>query len=100
MKQRYGHSTQHRDRLLNLHTWNHTQDFYRCLGKKLGDALRNYDEYKNAKADLEFNCQHIREQINEGLGIDSKWPEWELSRLIRMIKEKDASGGISNAKSQ
>jgi len=67
---------------------------YKCLGKKIGDALRNFDEYEAAKHSFERLKERTRQAIAEGLGIDynpESWdsPEWELSAMVRKIKQKE-----------
>lgn len=64
------------------------KNYYKALGNKVGEALRNYDETKQMKKKYEYLIESVRSDIKEGLGIEAAWPEWRLSDLVRKIKEK------------
>ena len=64
------------------------QKLYKKLGREVGDALRNRDEYIRAKERLEKMIADIEDQIREGLGRDVSWPTWHLRELVREIKKK------------
>jgi hypothetical protein len=89
-KQREYYRTKQRNRVFKAHQWWHTQrnDLYKVLGKKLCDALVNFEDYKAAKSHFESKSKYIEELIKDGLGIESHWPDWELKKLVRKIKEK------------
>ncbi|TCL74206.1 hypothetical protein EDC14_1004144 [Hydrogenispora ethanolica] len=87
-RQRINHSGLARERLYKLERYNQTKSFYKALGQRLGDALRNKDEYEMAKSNFERHTERVHELIREGLGENHYWPEWELRNLVRQIKEK------------
>jgi hypothetical protein len=62
MKERFAHSGQHRERLKQLLGYSHSHDhLLKSLGKKLGDALRNYDEYQTSKSNFEYWKEEIKQ---------------------------------------
>jgi hypothetical protein len=80
----------------NVMAYMKKQEFYKTLGKNIGEALRNFDEYKTAKSELEYQIKHVNELISEGLGEQHRWPEWELEKLVERIKKRameDTSNG-------
>ena len=87
-RQRINHSGLARERLYTLDRYNQTKHFYKALGKRLGDALRNMDEYEKAKSNFENQIERVQELIREGLGENHYWPDWELRNLMRRIKDK------------
>jgi hypothetical protein len=89
MKERFAHSGQHRERLKQLLGYSsHRDHLLKSLGKKLGDALRNYDEYKQAKDNYEYWKEELLAAVNEGLGKTHGWPLSDLRDLVKRIKEK------------
>lgn len=60
----------------------------KVFGKELAEAWVLRDEYMQKKMEFESLIKSVRRSINEGLAIDDSWPEWELSSLVREIKEK------------
>lgn len=59
------------------------------LGKKIAKALATFDELESRKSYYEYLIRETKEAIAEGLGIaPDGWAIWELSKLVRQIKEK------------
>lgn len=96
-KQRTRHTKQHRDLIGYRYSYSwERDDLYKTLGKELGDALRNKDEYERQKKKYERQkkkYEHIINQIEEAIreGLGEKrvwWPADRLVELVREIKEK------------
>lgn len=82
-----------RYRVYEASSWSSKKKYYSALGKRVGEALRKYDEADSAKKHYESLINMVREDICEGLGVKynpNAWdsPEWELAKLVREIKEK------------
>ena len=99
-KQKNRHAKQHRDLIGDRYdcgpnSWRR-KELYKALGKELGDALRNKDEYERQKKEYEIKKEEyehiinqIEEAIREGLGEKRVWrPADRLVELVREIKEK------------
>lgn len=88
-KQRINHANHGREEIAWLMRCGYDrQKLYKKLGREVGDALRNRDEYIRAKERLEEMIADIEDQIREGLGRDVLWPTWHLRELVREIKKK------------
>lgn len=89
VKQRETLRERNRDRVINAFHHNRQQnDRARAIGKELANAWADRDGHLNKKMEFEGLIKSIQEDLNEALGIDSSWPEWELSRLVRKVREK------------
>lgn len=89
MRQRINHSKRNREAIAEFLTVSYNrQKMYKKLGHEVGNALRNFDEYKQTKNNFECEIEKVRKCIKDGLGIDAWWPVWELSDLVKEIKAK------------
>jgi argininosuccinate lyase len=93
-KQRDYYRTRERVQVKKAYSqWSYNQEaMYKKLGKKICEALNNLDEYRTAKERFDNARENIEETIKEELGIDCHWPDWELERLVKQIKEKAERG--------
>ena len=66
----------------------HSPELYKCLGKEVGDALRNKDEYIREKERFKCMIADVEKQICDGLGREVHWPTWQLRDLVQEIKAK------------
>lgn len=89
-KQRKYYATRERNRVYDAYQWWHThrEKLYKELGPKLCDALVNYEAHKEAKERFEYEIKKFEQLIAEGLGESHHWPDWELEKLVKRIKEK------------
>lgn len=60
----------------------------KIVGKEIAEAWAQRDKWERARADLRYRIEKIRTAINDGLGINEEFPEWELEKFVRQIKEK------------
>jgi hypothetical protein len=88
VKQRKDFRESKRLTVYNAKKWYDKTKLYTALGAEVGDALRNYDEYQDVKNSFEHYRKRISELIEQGLGEKHAWPEWELDKLVKRIKEK------------
>jgi hypothetical protein len=96
MKERERFRERQRDKKNDSYNrYHHTQreEFYKKLGSELGEALRNYDEYKSAVTAIENLQDRIRNAIAEGLGVKYEpgswdYPEFDLTAVVRELKKK------------
>jgi len=73
------------DRLRMSHS---NREVTNALGKRIGDAITRQFEYEQEGANFKALIANIERDINEALGIDAKWPDWELIRLVREIERE------------
>lgn len=92
MKQRVRHAKQHRDLIGDRYDYCrdllYRTELYKALGKELGEALRNKDEYQIKMRAYEYELKQINEAIKKGLGEECWRPVDRLVELARKIKEK------------
>lgn len=90
-KQRESFGVRNRDRIIHAFRHYGTQrDKVKAIGRELADAWGYRDEYLRKKKEFERLIQNIRDNLNEALGIDDSWPEWDLKKLVKEIREKAA----------
>lgn len=91
-KQRIRHAKQHRDLIGDRYYYCREQmyrdELYKALGKEIGDALRNKDEYRIKKRAYEYELRQIDEAIKEGLGEECWRPVERLIELVSKIKAR------------
>lgn len=94
VRQRKNFQTIKRSTIFEFERYNQRKEIYKALGKEIGDALRNRDEYEQKKFYYESKRERISELIIEGLGLQEGkyWSEEsELRELVRRIKEKESA---------
>lgn len=80
-----------RERLWQVYDYSKREETYKMLGREVGEALRNLDEYKRKKVSYENLSKRIREDIISVLGTeiaDADLPEYDLRDLVRQILDK------------
>lgn len=90
-KQRESLRERNRDRI--IYAFRHygtQQDKVKAIGRELADAWGCRDEHLRNKEQFESLIQSVREKIAEALGVECSWPEWDLGRLVREIRDKAA----------
>jgi hypothetical protein len=91
VKQRQNFQTIKRSTIFEAERWNRREEIYKALGKEVGDALRNRDEYERQKFYYKNKRERIGRIIAEGLGLKDGcyWSEEdELRELIEKIMKK------------
>lgn len=66
----------------------------KVFGQRIAEALAKQANYEDATHDLKEAVETIREAVRDGLGSDpgERWPEWDLRKLVRKIKERATNG--------
>ncbi len=90
-KQREQYQYKKRNRLNAVYDYSKREDTYKFHGKELGEALRNFDEYKKKKTEYEHFVRRVRRDIESVLGVNLEYPdmaEWDLHDLVEEILER------------
>jgi hypothetical protein len=99
VNQRENFQALRRSAIYRAQSYYNRKNIYKALGKKVGTALQNYDEYVLQKDNFKYYRDRIEELIKEGLGKDCLhpgWPDWDLEDLVDRIKQKAKHSEASN----
>jgi hypothetical protein len=64
------------------------------FGENLARAWAERESYKQKREALKGLIESIQYDLREALGVEAKYPEWELRMLIRQIRDKAKAMGI------
>lgn len=66
----------------------------RKFGRELAEAWAARQAWKSKQQELQLLIDRIEQEIGEVLGVEARWPSWELAKLVRAIKQKAKDLGI------
>lgn len=68
-------------------------DRVKRFGHAVAEAMARKEEYDYQARELKSMIKNIRQAIIDGLGLDpgERWPDWELEKLVKQIKDKACS---------
>lgn len=75
---------------LQVSAYRETRERRKLLGKKIDDALRNYEYYELRRNDLEYKLKNIEELLKEFaevVGSEYPWI-WQIRERIKLIREE------------